>query len=198
MNDLIKQVDFKQMEWVEEWHYSEPDRVNDDFMGLVEQQHLQNFRLWHQEDIARDPKVSDTEIAQVKRNIDRLNQKRNDLIEKIDEFIMIDFQKKGIELNGQAPLNSETPGSMIDRCSIMGLKIYHMNEEATRPDADQDHKDTAAGKVAVLKEQRSDLINCLITLLDQAAEGTRQFKLYRQFKMYNDPSLNPRIYKTNE
>lgn len=196
MKDLIKQVNNKQTEWVEKWHYAEPDRVYDNFMGLVEQQHLQNFRLWHQEDIARDPDVSDKEIAQVKRNIDKLNQQRNDLIENIDEFLLVDMHRNNIEINEDAPLNSETPGSMIDRCSIMALKVYHMDEEANREGADAEHKQKAANKVLTLKEQRSDLIDCLAQLLEDVREGTRKFKLYRQFKMYNDPSLNPRIYKT--
>lgn len=192
--EWIVQVKTLQSQWVEEWHKKEPTEFLEGFLGVMEKQHLQNFLLWHEEDIARDVSVSDQEISRVKRSIDQYNQKRNDYIEKLDEFLLSWLVNEKIEINPEAPLNSETPGSMIDRCSIMALKIYHMEEEANRESADQAHRHKAGEKVKILKEQREDLFSCLIQLLEEAKKGTRQFKIYRQFKMYNDPTLNPRLY----
>ena len=160
---------------------------------LVQSQHRYNFRIWHLEDAARDPRASDEEIAQVKRAIDRLNQERNNLFEQLDMELLSVLQATD-GWNGDAPLHSETAGSILDRCSIMALKTYHMAEDASREDASSAHRALAAERVALLKKQRSDLKVCLIDLLDQSASGRRRFKIYRQLKMYNDPTLNPRVY----
>ena len=194
----LNKIDSLQLELVEKWHSISPQPEFRGFLGLVEKQHLQNFLLWHEEDIARAPDVDDAEIARVKRSIDRLNQTRNDLIEQLDEAILQELTSSGIKINQASPINSETPGSIIDRCSIMALKIFHMNEQAARNDVDQTHLEEARRKVKILVMQRSDLVKCLFELIADIESGRRQFKLYRQFKMYNDPSLNPRIYSAQQ
>lgn len=196
--EILQNIDALQTELVAKWHEQTPQTESKGFLGIVEEQHMQNFLLWHEEDIARAPDVSDTIIANVKRNIDGYNQRRNDLIEKIDEAILTWLVKSEVEMPENAPINSETPGSMIDRCSIMSLKIFHMQEQVDREDADQAHRDKAAEKVKVLKIQRQDLFQCLFQIIEDIQQGTRQFKIYRQFKMYNDPSLNPKIYQANK
>jgi len=161
---------------------------------LVIAQHRANFDLWHEEDKARDPGASDSEIASVKRSIDRLNQYRNDLIEKID-LQLISVLEDVMRPSSDAPLHSETPGMMIDRLSILALKIFHTREQAERTDAGDAHRQKNTERLEILLEQRSDLAVALDALLRDAAEGHRRFKLYRQMKMYNDPELNPVIYK---
>jgi hypothetical protein len=161
----------------------------DSLMALAIAQHRANFELWHEEDKARVPGVPDAEIVRVKRAIDRLNQRRNDLVEQIDVRLM-----EGLEQPPEAPLHSETPGLMIDRLSILALKIYHTCEEAHRASASAEHRRRNGERMALLNEQRQDLAGCLDALWSQVLEGTRRFKLYRQMKMYNDPELNPAVY----
>ena len=183
---------------VDVWH-QRGDDYEEDVSGidlLVQSQHRYNFRIWHLEDVARDPKASDTEIAEVKRAIDRLNQERNDLIEQLDMELLSVLHATD-DWNVDAPLNSETAGSILDRCSIMALKAYHMAEEATRDDASSEHRALAAERVALLENQRGNLKDCLVELLDHSATGRRRFEIYRQVKMYNDPTLNPRIYRSS-
>lgn len=154
-------------------------------------EHLINIRLWHQEDEARRPDVSDTDIARTKRVIDGLNQRRNDTIETIDDAIIAHLGEGA--LRSDAPLHSETPGAIIDRLSILSLKIYHMREETLRENADPEHRSRCAEKLVILEEQRGDLAGCLAILMDELQAGNRRFRRYRQFKMYNDPELNPAV-----
>ncbi len=156
-----------------------------------------NYLLWHEEDKARRRDVSDAVIAAVKRAIDRLNQQRNDLIEQLDEEILAELAKS-LPDNVNDAFNSETPGSIVDRISILTLKIYHMDEDSRRPDISAEHRERSLGRLAVLKIQRGDLFRALGELLDDYRAGRKRMKLYKQFKMYNDPALNPEIYGAPE
>jgi hypothetical protein len=158
-------------------------------MALAIEQHRANFELWHEEDKARVPGVADAEIVRVKHAIDTSNQRRNDLVEKMDLWLI-----ERLEQDPVAPLHSETPGLMIDRLSILALKIYHTREEAHRASATEEHRSRNEGRLALLMEQREDLANCLDVLWSEVLGSRRRFKLYRQMKMYNDPELNPAVY----
>jgi hypothetical protein len=152
--------------------------------------HRANFDLWHEEDKAREPGATDASIAAVKRAIDVLNQTRNDLVEAMDHTLL---QAAGVQ-NPAAPLHSESPGLILDRLSILALKVYHTAEETRRTTATEAHRQKNLARLALLEEQRSDLTSCLDTLWSEVLAGRRRFKLYRQMKMYNDPDLNPAIY----
>ncbi len=181
---------------VERWHAQEIDNpfAGHGLLGLVCQQHQKNFLLWHQEDIARSPNVGDSVIAEVKRTIDRLNQQRNDCIERIDEFLLEQLKAWGTVPRPRAKLNTETPGSAIDRLSVLALRIYHMEEQARRTDVDAQHRAKAEERLAILRVQLDDLAKSLQQLLNDIFAGRKRLKVYRQFKMYNDPTLNPYLY----
>ena len=176
------------------WHEEPIDQSYDSVYGLVCEQHSYNFQLWHQEDIARSPTASDEEIAKVKRAIDGFNQQRNDWIEKVDEWIVADLDEKGIRTDSSVPRNTETPGSAIDRLSIMALRLYHLDEQANRNDATPDLIASVNRKIAVGLAQQRDLSQSLSELLTDIYNGRKRHGTYRQMKMYNDPRLNPQIY----
>jgi hypothetical protein len=167
---------------------------NADWMKLVAQQHGANFDLWHIEDEARAPDATCEVIAGVKRRIDTTNQRRNDLAEELDRELLGWLAAQGLP-SAEAPLHSESPGLMIDRLSILTLKIYHTRAEAERLDAPEGHAERNRERLAVLEEQRADLAECLDALWKETLNGKRRFKIYRQMKMYNDPDLNPAIYR---
>ena len=194
----VGQITELHREMVDRWHQQEIDNPYQDFLALVCEQFSFNFRLWHEEDIARSPDVSDARIAAVKRAIDRLNQQRNDWIEKIDDEISRQLGRQQVVVREGARQNSETLGSIIDRLSILALRMYHMQEQTTRDDVDEAHRDKARGKMSVCVEQYKDLSNSLAELLDDIFAGRKRLKVYRQFKMYNDPTLNPYLYGTSE
>ena len=164
------------------------------WLALVTRQHRANFDLWHIEDEARAPGAADTELAAVKRRVDRTNQLRNDLAETLDRTLLIWLEPQGLP-NPVAELHSESPGLIVDRLSILSLKIFPTRAAAERADAPLGHRERNRDRLAILVEQRADLAGCLETLWQQTLAGTRRFKLYRQLKMYNDPSLNPAIYR---
>jgi hypothetical protein len=161
------------------------------FDQLVLDQHRANFDLWHREDDARDPDVSDATIVQVKHDIDRLNQLRNDLAEQIDIALLKLAPVLAPNLPSP-PLHSESPGLIIDRLSILALRIFHTEEQLHR--STPEHQDRNQVRLLVLNEQRTDLAACLADLWNDILAGRRRFKLYRQLKMYNDPTLNPVLY----
>jgi len=177
-----------------QWHERAVDNSYEGFLELVCSQHQQNFRLWHQEDIARSPDVSDADIAGVKRAIDRFNQQRNDLIEQLDDALVAELAAAGVQPDPGARLNTETPGSVIDRLSIIALRIYHMEEQARRVDAAAAHIAKVRARLDVLYQQHADLSNSLEELLADLFAGRKRLRVYRQFKMYNDPTMNPYLY----
>lgn len=166
--------------------------------------HRNNCLLWAEEDLARRTRVSDSEIAANKRRIDAFNQARNDATERVDELLLValglvneasarsDTPLATVEaLPGGARLNSETAGSMVDRLSIVSLKVAAMREQTRRQDVDEAHRQSSRVKLERLLQQRADLGRCFDELLADCRAGRAYFKVYRQFKMYNDPSLNP-------
>lgn len=190
------------------WHEEEPDETGlayaadrlpagrERLRALALKQHLANHLLWHVEDQARRRDVGDEVIAACKRNIDRLNQRRNDLIEAVDACLVELILPLLPRLSKEGPrrYNTETIGSVLDRLSIFSLKIHHMNEQACRENAPQAQREECGRKLAVLRTQRSDLARSLFDLLDEYGRGEKQPKIVFQFKMYNDPRLNPEIY----
>jgi hypothetical protein len=158
----------------------------------IEANHRFNNLLWDEEDQARRRDVPDAAIAANKRAIDGFNQQRNDAIERIDEALLARIGE--VQPQPEAWHNSETAGAMIDRLSILALKIFHMDAQAHRDDASAEHIRACREKLARLRLQRDDLGRCLDTLLAHAAKGEAFWRLYRQFKMYNDPALNPYLY----
>ena len=160
----------------------------------IEENHDFNFQLWHEEDIARSDEISLERLREAKRNIDRFNQARNNAMEKIDDYILGKLHESGLLTTGGS-LHSETPGMMIDRLSIMTLKEYHMQEQASRDDASAEHREKCMARVEVLQDQQRDLAHALSVILKELILGQRRFKVYRQFKMYNDPTLNPHLYE---
>lgn len=191
---LVQSVHKLHQETVVRWHQADPDNLYDDLLGLVCQQHQYNYLLWHEEDVARSREVSDARIAMVKRAIDGYNQKRNDWIEQIDEALTALLAESGVKPDHDARLNTETPGSAIDRLSIMSLRIYHLEEQLERDDVNAAHVEKVRERLARCRLQQTDLSQSLSELLADLLVGRKILKVYRQMKMYNDPSLNPYLY----
>jgi hypothetical protein len=180
---------------VAHWHVVEPAHEENDLSGKICDLHRFNFLLWHEEDIARSPDVTDAKIAQVKRAIDGYNQARNDAIEKVDDWLIEELGRRGVVAAADAPAATETPGAAIDRLSILELRRYHMREQIARADATPEHREKAVTRMAVLDVQRAHLTEALTRLLEEIFAGRRPLRVFRQMKMYNDPSMNPYLYK---
>jgi hypothetical protein len=195
-HDLVRHITELQCAAVARWHVLTPDNPHEGLLATVCQQHQYNYLLWHEEDVARSPDVTDARIATVKRAIDRYNQQRNDAIEKIDEAFLELLATEAILPRAGARLNTETPGSAIDRLSIMSLRIYHFEEQLVREGVDDQHRATVGERLARCRLQHYDLSHSLAELLEDIWAGRRLLKVYRQMKMYNDPSLNPYLYRS--
>ncbi len=191
----------RQTELTVRWHHLTPAvsgvsstasaKEDDGFLRLLEENHLRNFALWHEEDIARRDDLGFESVYRAKRAIDRCNQERNNFVEEMDQAIVAALHPP----ESGCPRNSETPGLMIDRLSILALKEFHMHEETVRTDASPEHRAKCAEKLARIRRQREDLTTCLGELLADVTAGRRTFSVYYQFKMYNDPALNPQLYR---
>lgn len=192
MIDLKKLLAF-QASKVESWHQSVELTASELPWTAIEENHQFNFLLWHEEDIARVKDIPFERIVEAKRNIDHYNQMRNNAMEKIDEWVLNYIRVNNV--SEAVKMHSETPGMMIDRLSIMALKEYHTQEEVDRDDASSEHVEKCRIRVNTLQQQIGDLASCLEQVLNQIEAGQLKFKVYRQLKMYNDPSLNPQLYK---
>lgn len=148
---------------------------------------------WHLEDIIRLPEINPAEALKIKRRIDKSNQDRTDMVEKMDDYFLDQF--KSVMPKPSAKINSETPAWLLDRMSILLLKIYHMKEQTERKDASAEHIAKCKAKLDVLMEQRSDMQLAFDQLMEDIRTGDRKMKVYRQMKMYNDASLNPMLYQ---
>ncbi len=174
-------------------------KMNNPYPSTEMPQHLLYYKnwidtvQWHLEDIIRNPAIEPVEALQIKRRIDQSNQERTDVVEYIDSYFLDLY--KDAPLNPDATINTESPAWAIDRLSILALKIYHMQAEVQRVDASKAHISACESKLAILLEQRKDLSAAIDELLADIAAGTKFMKVYKQMKMYNDPSLNPVLYK---
>ena len=147
---------------------------------------------WHLEDIIRDPAIDPAEALKIKRRIDKSNQDRTDLVELIDSYFL--DKHKDVRVSPEAIINTESPAWAIDRLSILALKIYHMRQEAERTDTTPEHHARCEAKLNVLLEQQKDLSSAIDQLIADIEAGKKYMKVYKQMKMYNDPSLNPVLY----
>lgn len=187
-----------------DWHTEEPENIDvanfsdaaEQLMKRVLAQHLMNFKLWHVEDIARRKDVGASVIAECKYRIDTLNQRRNDAMEAVDACLLGRLRKflPAAADGERMRLNTESLGMTVDRLSILALKIFHMEEQTRRTDTDEAHRKNCAEKLTVLKEQRADLVQAVFDLVEDFCTGIKRPKVYYQFKMYNDPTLNPELY----
>lgn len=148
---------------------------------------------WHYEDLIRVPEIDPVEGMNLKRLIDASNQRRTDMVEQIDDFFLEYFNS--VEPDKDARINSESPAWVLDRMSILALKIYHMKEQAEREDVSEEHRNRSMARLEVLQEQQMDLSTSFNELVDDIADGRKLMKVYRQMKLYNDPSTNPALYE---
>lgn len=185
---------------VARWHEAGPPIVGaetdapETLAELLQRLHGCNFRLWHLEDAARRDDLGPEHVTRCKRDIDRENQRRNDWIERLDAYLN-SLITSFLPPDALERYNTETLGSGLDRLSILSLKLYHMEQETLRPEALPEHVQRCGARLALLDNQRRDLERGLLELLEDYAAGRKRPKVYRQFKMYNDPETNPELYR---
>lgn len=161
------------------------------FFKLVEENHAFNYQLWRAEDRARRDDMGYEFVYHAKREIDHCNQQRNNRMEAMDEWMFKLFNPSPVNIR---PVNSESPGMIIDRLSILSLKSYHMALQTMRTDVSEEHRIKCRDKLLVIQQQLEQLSLCFSQLLDDITNKNRTFRVYHQFKMYNDPTLNPELY----
>lgn len=188
---------------VEDYHKT--DNVNTPISNPYEERSIEFFLYlknwidtvqWHYEDIIRDPQIDPVAALDLKRKIDKSNQDRTDLVEMIDSYFLDKY--KDVEIKENATINTESPAWAIDRLSILMLKIYHMRIEAERTDVSDSHREQCNKKLQILLEQQKDLSTAIEQLINDIESGNKYMKVYKQMKMYNDPNLNPILYKGNK
>lgn len=162
------------------------------FEGILYVKNWIDIVQWHLEDIIRDPQIDAVDALAIKRRIDKSNQDRTDLVEVVDSYFLEKYSS--VKPQADVTINTETPAWALDRLSILSLKIYHMQQEVLRADVSEDHKSQCQTKLNVLLEQRKDLSLAIDQLLADIESGKKIMKVYKQMKMYNDPSLNPILY----
>jgi len=202
LKDLLRQAWTAQLNSVALWHEEDapadlPERPGDGLVDLVLRQHLKNFLLWHVEDRARRKDVDDSVITGCKREIDGLNQQRNDLMEQVDAWLVravATFAAQKDLPEQSRRFNTETVGAALDRLSILSLKIFHMREQTGRVDVAAEHLESCLDKLQLLEAQHRDLSRSVLELIDDYAQGVKSPRVYFQCKMYNDPALNPELY----
>jgi len=194
INTFFDQITHFHQNAIVRWKSDGVQTSETNLMGAVEANHQFNFQLWHAEDRARRDDMGDAFIVKAKREIDQCNQRRNNEMEKIDQFLITMLTPASHE---HCKVHSETPGMMIDRLSILSLKLYHMNLQTERFDVSPEHLQQCQLKAEQLKTQHQQLSKCLKELLEETKLHTRTFRIYQQHKMYNDPNLNPELYKQN-
>lgn len=165
------------------------DKTDDLLAHLLYRKSWIDTVQWHYEDIIRDPEIDPVAALTLKRKIDASNQDRTDMVEYIDSYFLEKY--KDVTVKSNATINTESPAWGVDRLSILALKVYHMEEEATRADASEAHRNACQKKLDILLEQRVDLSTAIDTLLDDISKGEKYMKVYKQMKMYNDDELNP-------
>lgn len=183
-------------------NYHKTDDVDTPMDNPFEMQTIENLLYlknwidtvqWHLEDIIREPSINPEKALEIKRRIDKSNQDRTDLVELIDSYFLDKYND--VKAKDSAKINTESPAWAIDRLSILALKIYHMQQEVDRPDAEDMHRQQCSKKLETLLEQRTDLSTAIEELLADIENGDKYMKVYKQMKMYNDPNLNPVLYK---
>ena len=191
INHIAEQIVQFQHDAIVRWKSNGVQTSQQDLLAAVEQNHQHNYLLWHAEDKARRNDMGDAFVVQAKREIDKHNQARNNQMEIIDLFFIEHLNPAS---HVECKVHSETPGMMIDRLSILALKIYHMHIQTERRDVDEHHRQQCQIKLTQLKLQHQQLTRCLDELLYEIQNKTRTFRIYQQHKMYNDPKLNPELY----
>jgi hypothetical protein len=206
LSDLLKPFSGERLiEWFDDltelWHDTAPIKPNDTSSpkGLTQWVHYKNFVVWHLEEFVRDANTTDADILKAEKTIDDHNMKRLEATEQIDIWLENVLQTAGVTADDVSVVNSETPGSIVDRLSILILKIFHMHEHFESDDLTEQERKTLELKMHILEEQRNDLAGAMDRLLMDIRKGKVQHKVYRQFKIYNDPSFHPEdFHHTND
>ncbi len=190
---LVTDIESLQRDCIVHWKKTGIAFQQKDFLKIAEENHAFNYQLWNAEDRARRDDLGFEFVYKAKREIDHCNQQRNNRMEAMDEWLFNQLKPASVT---SCPVHSETPGMMIDRLSILALKAYHMALQLERLDVDESHTQNCLSKLTTIEAQQKQLQDCLHQLLQEVDNKTRTFRIYHQFKMYNDPTLNPELYLT--